>query len=423
MQTKKIEKITAREIIDSRGNPTVSTTVVLSDGTVASASVPSGASTGSFEACELRDIADKRYGGRGVLKAVENVNKVIAPEIISLETVNQGVIDRAMLRLDGTENLSSLGANAVLSVSLAAAKAAARSYKLPLYAYLGGINGKVLPVPMMNILNGGAHADNNIDVQEFMIMPIGFCCFKEALRACCEIYHILGALLKGKGLSTTVGDEGGYAPLLENEEEALSMIVEAIDKAGYSTQNIKLAIDAASTEWHQENGYFMPKSKRTFSSSELISHWENLCSKFPIVSIEDGLSENDFSGWAELTRRLGGKVQLVGDDLFVTNTKRLSKGIKEKAGNAILVKVNQIGTLTQSIAAVNMAKQAGYKTIISHRSGETEDTTIADIAVGLNAGQIKTGAPCRSERTAKYNRLLCIEDHLGKNAVYGEKEI
>lgn len=418
MHSKKITRITAREIIDSRGNPTVSATVTLCDGTSATASVPSGASTGSFEACELRDIGSKRFGGKGVSRAVDNVNEVIAPEIIALETANQGVIDRAMLRLDGTENLSNLGANAVLSVSLATAKAAAKSLKIPLFQYLGGINGKLLPVPMMNILNGGAHADNNIDVQEFMIMPVGFESFREGLQACCEIYHVLGGIIKGMGLSTAVGDEGGFAPFLESEEEAIKLILEAVKKAGYDENRIKLAIDAASSEWQKEGGYTMPKSKRSFTASELSDRWEKLCSKYPIISIEDGLGENDFEGWTELTKRLGKKVQLVGDDLFVTNTKRLSRGISQGAGNAILVKVNQIGTLTQSLAAINMAKRAGFNTIISHRSGETEDTTIADIAVGLNAGQIKTGAPCRSERTAKYNRLLTIEDYLGRNGEY-----
>lgn len=418
MQSRKIEKISAREIIDSRGNPTVSATVTLNDGTVASASVPSGASTGSFEAYELRDKDSDRFGGKGVTMAVNNIKEVIAPEIISLETVNQGVIDRALIKLDGTENFSSLGANAALAVSLASAKAAAKSLNIPLFRYFGGINGKTLPLPMMNILNGGAHAANNIDIQEFMIMPVGFKSFREGLRACCEVYHILGGILKGCNLSSTVGDEGGFAPSLENEEEAILLIIEAIKKAGYTTDQIKLALDAASGEWQRNDGYIMPKGHRVFSTEELISHWEKLCEKYPIVSIEDGLGENDFKGWAELTKRLGKKVQLVGDDFFVTNTNRLSKGINESCANAILIKVNQIGTLTQAFAAINMAHRHGYKTIISHRSGETEDTTIADIAVGLNAGQIKTGAPCRAERTAKYNRLLFIEDFLGKNGCY-----
>ncbi|NLZ47019.1 MAG: phosphopyruvate hydratase [Clostridiales bacterium] len=418
MHNRKITKIAAREIIDSRGFPTVSATVTLNDGSIGSAAVPSGASTGTFEAFELRDKGLKRYGGRGVSKAVSNVNEIIAPEIIALETVNQGIIDRALIRLDGTENLTNLGANAVLSVSLAAAKAAAKGLDIPLFQYLGGINGTTLPVPMMNILNGGAHASNNIDVQEFMIMPTGFETFRDGLQACCEIYHILGGILKGNGLANTVGDEGGFAPHLENEEEAINLILEAIKKAGYTTDRIKLAIDAAASEWQFEDSYMMPKSKREYTSEGLISHWENLCSKYPIISIEDGLGENDFGGWADLTKRIGKKIQIVGDDLFVTNTSRLSKGIEMKAGNAILVKVNQIGTLSQSMEAVNMAKSAGFNTVISHRSGETADTTIVDIAVALNAGQIKTGAPCRSERTAKYNRLLSIEDFLGKNGTY-----
>lgn len=414
-----IEKITAREIIDSRGNPTVSASVTLCDGTSGTASVPSGASTGSFEAFELRDKDSERFGGKGVLKAVENVKELIAPEIISLKTSNQGAVDRALIRLDGTENFSKLGANAALAVSMAVAKANAKSAKQPLFSYFGGINGVRLPMPMMNILNGGAHAANNIDIQEFMIMPTGFKCFREGLRACCEVYHILGGLLKGCKLTSTVGDEGGFAPSLENEEEAILLIIEAIKKAGYNTNQIKLALDAASSEWLSGGGYVMPKSKRAFTREELISHWESLCEKYPIVSIEDGLSENDFEGWKLLTDRLGDKIQLVGDDFFVTNSARLRKGINEGCANAILVKVNQIGTLTQAFEAINLAKRHGYRTIISHRSGETEDTTIADIAVGLNAGQIKTGAPCRSERVAKYNRLILIEDYLGKSAEFG----
>lgn len=418
MQSRKIVKIASREIIDSRGNPTVSTTVTLCDGTTATASVPSGASTGSFEAFELRDKKEKRFGGKGVMQAVENVRKIIAPEIIGLETSNQGVVDRALIKLDGTENFSKIGANAALSVSLAVAKATAKSLKLPLFQYFGGINAKTIPLPMMNILNGGAHAANNIDIQEFMIMPVGFESFREGLQACCEIYHILGGILKGCNLASTVGDEGGYAPSLENEEDAILLIIEAIKKAGYDTDRIKLALDAAAGEWQRGGGYIMPKSDRAFTRDELISHWAELCEKYPIVSIEDGIGENDFEGWNILTSRLGKKIQLVGDDFFVTNTSRLKKGINSECANAILIKVNQIGTLTQAFSAINMAKRHGYKTIISHRSGETEDTTIADIAVGLNAGQIKTGAPCRAERTAKYNRLLMIEDYLGKNSSY-----
>lgn len=418
MSKLKIEKISAREIIDSRGNPTVSASVTLSDGTCATASVPSGASTGSYEAVELRDGDSSRFGGKGVLTAVQNVKDLIAPHLIALETTNQGVIDRALISLDGSDNFANLGANASLSVSLAVAKANAKSLKIPLFQYFGGINGKTLPVPMMNILNGGAHADNNIDIQEFMIMPVGFNCFKRGLRACCEIYHVLGGILKGRGLITTVGDEGGFAPSLQNEEEAIELIIEAVKKASYSLDEIKIALDVASSEWQSGSGYIMPKSQRAFTSAELINHLSYLCGKYPIISIEDGLGENDFEGWRELTKALGKTVQLVGDDFFVTNTSRLQKGITSKCANAILVKVNQIGTLTQAFSAVNLAKKHGYKTIISHRSGETEDTTISDIAVGLNAGQIKTGAPCRTERVSKYNRLLCIEDFLGKNAEY-----
>lgn len=418
MSCGKIAKITSREIIDSRGNPTVSTTVTLCDGTCATASVPSGASTGSFEAVEIRDTDSSRFGGRGVLTAVSNVKEIIAPRIIALETTNQATIDNALIKLDASGNFANLGANAVLSVSLAVAKANAKSLKIPLFQYFGGINGKTLPIPMMNILNGGAHATNNIDIQEFMIMPVGFENFHEGLRACCEIYHVLGAILKGCGLSSTVGDEGGFAPDLQNEEEAILLIIEAIKKAGYSLNQVKIALDVASSEWVRDGGYIMPKSDRTFTSGELITHLEKLCEKYPIISIEDGLSEEDFDGWAELTKRLGKKIQLVGDDLFVTNSKRLLRGINHNCANAILVKVNQIGTLTQAFCAVNLAKKYGYNTIISHRSGETEDTTVSDIAVGLNAGQIKTGAPCRTERVAKYNRLLAIEDFLGKNGDY-----
>lgn len=420
MQNKRIEKITSREVLDSRGNPTVSTSVILCDGTTATASVPSGASTGSFEAYELRDKDEKRFGGRGVMVAVENVREKIAPEIISLNTSDLGVIDRALLKLDGTDNLSKLGANAVLSVSMAVAKANAKSMQIPLFQYLGGINGNTLPVPMMNILNGGAHASNNIDIQEFMIMPVGFKTFREGVQACCEVYHILGGFLMGCNLSKNVGDEGGYAPSLDSEEDAILLIIEAIKKAGYNTHQIKLALDIASGEWQQGGGYIMPKSQKAFTRDELISHWEKLCEKYPIISIEDPIGENDFEGWGMLTKRMGKSVQLVGDDFFVTNPARLRKGINEGCANAILVKVNQIGTLTEAFKAVNLAKRHGYNTIISHRSGETEDTTIADIAVGLNAGQIKTGAPCRSERTAKYNRLMMIEDCLGKNSKYFE---
>lgn len=416
MSCQKFQKITSREIIDSRGNPTISTTVTLTDGTCATASVPSGASTGSFEAVEIRDNDSSRFGGKGVLTAVNNVQKIIAPALLELDTTNLGAVDRALIKLDGTENFSNLGANASLSVSLAVAKANAKHLKMPLFQYFGGINGKTLPIPMMNILNGGAHAHNNIDIQEFMIMPIGFENFHQRMQACCEIYHILGGILKGCNLSSTVGDEGGYAPDIENEEEAILLIIEAIKKAGYSLDQVKIALDVASSEWVRNEGYVMPKSNRGFTTAELISHLENLCEKYPIISIEDGLSEDDFDGWAELTKRLGKKIQLVGDDFFVTNKTRLARGIDKKCANAILVKVNQIGTLTQAFSAVNLAKRHGYNTIISHRSGETEDSTISDIAVGLNAGQIKAGAPCRTERVVKYNRLLTIEDFLGKNA-------
>ncbi len=416
MTAKKFQKISCREIIDSRGNPTLSTTVTLSDGTCASASVPSGASTGSFEAVELRDKDSNRFGGRGVLTAVKNVKEIIAPRLLELENTNQGTVDRLLQKLDGTDNFSNLGANAALSVSLAVAKANAKSLKMPLFQYFGGINATTMPIPMMNILNGGAHAHNNIDIQEFMIMPVGFKNFHERLQACCEIYHILGGILKSCNLSSTVGDEGGFAPDLDNEEDAILLIIEAIKKANYSTEQVKIALDVASTEWVRDGGYVMPKSNRAFTSHELVNHLEKLCEKYPIISVEDGLGEEDFDGWAELTKRLGGKIQLVGDDFFVTNTARLQRGINAKCANSILVKVNQIGTLTQAFSAVNLAKKHSYNTIISHRSGETEDTTISDIAVGLNAGQIKAGAPCRTERVAKYNRLLAIEDYLGKNA-------
>lgn len=418
MNNTKIVRLTARQALDSRGIPTVCANVTLSDGTVAAATVPSGASTGSYEAYELRDIGSAAYGGKGVCTAVENVKEIIAPELIALETVDQGVIDRAMQRLDGTENYSKLGANAVLAVSMAVAKAAAASLGIPLFRYLGGINAKRMPIPMMNILNGGVHAHNNLDIQEYMIVPVGFESFRDALRACSEIYHILGGLLKGRGLSAAVGDEGGYAPFLEDEEDAVKLILEAIDKAGYDTDRVKLALDAASSGWQLEDGYVMLKSKRSFTTDELISHWRKLCEKYPIISIEDGLGENDLDGWEKLTSELGNKVQLVGDDLFVTNVSRLEKGIRRKAANALLVKVNQVGTLTQAMAAAELAAKSGYGVIVSHRSGETEDTFIADIAVALNCGQIKAGAPCRSERVAKYNRLLAIEEFLGKSSEY-----
>ena len=414
----KIEKVQGLEIIDSRGTPTVMATVTLSDGTVEKAAVPSGASTGKFEACELRDN-DGRFFGKGVKNAVSNINTVISPALSLLGTVEQSAVDDALIRLDGTENKSKLGANAILAVSLAVAKAAARSRKLPLYRYLGGTLAKALPTPMMNILNGGAHAANNIDIQEFMIMPVGAKSFSEALQMGCEIYHSLGKILKAEGLATTVGDEGGYAPNLSSDEEAIEIILSAIDKAGYGLDAVKIAIDAAASEWADENGkYTLPKRQTVYTYAELISYWERLCNKYPIVSIEDGLGEEDWRGWRALNERLGDRIRLVGDDLFVTNTKRIKEGIEKNAANAVLIKPNQIGTLTETLNAIEMAQHNKMTAIISHRSGETEDTTIADIAVATGAGFIKTGAPCRTERTAKYNRLLEIESELGKNAEY-----
>lgn len=413
----KVKSLEAIEILDSRGYPTVSCRCRLSDGSSAAAAVPSGASTGQYEAHELRDKG-ARYNGKGVSTAVENINRIISPEIIAAQTTCQSKIDSLMLKLDGTDNKSLLGANAILAVSLAVAKASAKAYKLPLYRYLGGINAMLLPVPMMNILNGGAHASNNIDIQEFMIMPVGAQSFSEGLRIGSEIYHSLGNILKKRGMNATVGDEGGFAPSLETDEQAIELILEAISSAGYTTDEVKLALDAATSEWQDKDNYLLPKRKTKASTEELISYWEKLVSRYPIISIEDALSENDFEGWTRLTSRLGNKIQLVGDDLFVTNPHRLSRGIKCHAGNSILVKVNQIGTLTEALDAIRMARSSGYTTVISHRSGETEDTTIADLAVACNAGQIKTGAPCRSERTAKYNRLLEIEHEMHCH-VYG----
>ncbi len=407
-----VECVHAREVIDSRGNPTVETTVILKDGSRGVASVPSGASTGKYEAHELRDGDAKRYMGKGVLTAVENVNDKIANEITG-EVCDTGLLDLKMIHLDGTENKKRLGANAVLSVSLASSKAAAEHYRIPLYRYIGGISGKTLPVPMMNILNGGAHASNNIDIQEFMIMPAGFGTFSEALRAGCEIYHTLGKILKSEGHAVTVGDEGGFAPDLGSHTDALDYIVRAIEEAGYSTDKVKIALDAASSEWADAgSGYVQPKSGRKLTSAELIDEWDALSKKYPIISIEDGLGEDDGCGWGEMTKKLGHRLTLVGDDFFVTNQKRLADGISNNRGNAILIKPNQIGTLTESIEVIRMARRCGFKTIISHRSGETCDTSIADIAVGMNAGYIKTGAPARAERLAKYNRLLEIEEEL-----------
>lgn len=414
-----ITDVYAREILDSRGNPTVEVEVYLEDGTISRAAVPSGASTGMFEAVELRDGDKSRYLGKGVLKAVENVNDIIGPAIIGYDATEQVAIDKIMIELDGTPNKGKLGANAILGVSMAVAKAAAESLDLPLFQYLGGTNAKELPVPMMNILNGGAHADNNVDIQEFMIMPVGAETFAQALRMCAEIYHTLKNVLKGKGLATGVGDEGGFAPNLGSNEEALQVICEAIKEAGLEPgKDIMLAIDAASSEFYKDGKYELAGEGKTKTAAEMVDFYEELVNKYPIISIEDGLAEEDWDGWKVLTERLGKKVQLVGDDLFVTNTERLSKGIANDTANAILIKVNQIGTLTETFDAIEMAKRAGYTCVISHRSGETEDATIADIAVAVNAGQIKTGAPARSERVAKYNQLLRIEDLLAETAQY-----
>ena len=412
-----IEEIKGRQVLDSRGNPTVEATVTLSDGTVQSAIVPSGASTGAFEAVELRDNDDV-YFGKSVYKAVKNINETLAHHLVGTSPYQQRLIDRMMCDLDGTENKKNLGANAILAVSIAVAKASASSLNLPLYRYLGGFNAHRLPCPMMNILNGGAHSDNNVDIQEFMIMPVGADSFRDGLRQCTEIYHTLKTLLKKDKLSTAVGDEGGFAPNLSGDEEALDYILKAIDEAGYNTDNTKLALDIASSEWYAEGMYNLPKRKISMTTENMIEYLDNLTEKYPIISIEDGLSEFDWSGWEELTKKLS-HIQLVGDDLFVTNVNKLYNGIKVGAGNSILVKMNQIGTLTETFDAIELAHKAGYTTVISHRSGESEDTTIADIAVACNSGQIKTGAPCRSERTAKYNRLSRIEGELIGVSTYG----
>ena len=417
-----IQSIHGREIIDSRGNPTVEAVVLLQNGISGTAAVPSGASTGQFEALELRDADPARFGGKGVLRAVKNINTEICAALTGMDASHTGEIDAAMLRLDGTPDKSRLGANAILAVSLASARAAANALGLPLYRFLGGVSADVLPVPMMNILNGGAHAANNIDVQEFMIMPVGAPSFKECLRWCAEVFHALASILKERGLATSVGDEGGFAPALKSDEEAIETILEAVKKAGYEPgKDFKIAMDAASSEWKSEKGkgyYKLPKAGTEYTSEELIEHWAKLCEKYPIISIEDGLDEEDWEGWQKLTARLGDKVQLVGDDLFVTNTERLAKGISLGAGNAILIKLNQIGSVSETLEAIKMAHKAGYTAISSHRSGETADTTIADLAVALNTCQIKTGAPSRSERVAKYNQLLRIEEELGASAVY-----
>ena len=418
-----IVKVQGREVLDSRANPTVEAQVTLSDGTTAIASVPSGASTGIFEAHELRDGDAKRYGGKGVAKAVANINGAIHKALCGMSINSLREIDDAMIALDGTENKKKLGANAMLAVSLATARAAADSLGLPLYRYLGGVQGRMMPVPMMNILNGGAHASNNVDIQEFMIMPVGASSFREGLRCCAEIYAALGKLLKKKGLATAVGDEGGFAPDLASDEDAIKLILEATEAAGYvGGDDIMIAIDAASSEWYEDGTIRLPKKGTTFTADELVDYWADLVKRYPIISIEDGVGEDDWEAWQKLTARLGNKVQLVGDDLFVTNVKRLKKGIDEGAANSILVKVNQIGTLSEALDAVLMAQKADYTNVISHRSGETEDSFIADIAVATNAGQIKTGAPCRSDRVAKYNRLLRIEEDLGAAAIYAGKK-
>ena len=416
-----IVKVIGREILDSRGNPTVEAEVYLADGTVGRGTAPSGASTGEFEALELRDGDKGRYGGKGVTKAVENINTAINDAVCGLDASDIYAVDKAMIKADGTKDKSKLGANAILAVSIAAARAASISLDIPLYRFLGGISGNRLPVPMMNILNGGAHAANTVDVQEFMIMPVGAPSFKEALRWCAEVFHALAALLKSKGLATSVGDEGGFAPDLASDEEAIQYILEAVKNAGYEPgKDFMIAMDAASSEWKgSKNGeYVLPKAGTKFTSAELIEHWKKLVEKYPIISIEDALDEEDWEGWQLLTKELGGKVQLVGDDLFVTNTERLAKGISLGCGNSILIKLNQIGSVSETLEAIKMAHKAGYTAISSHRSGETADTTIADLAVALNTCQIKTGAPSRSERFAKYNQLLRIEEELGESAVY-----
>lgn len=419
-----IEKVVGREIIDSRGNPTVEAEVYLADGTVGRGAAPSGASTGEFEALELRDGNKDRFGGKGVSKAVGNINTTINEALKGIDASDIYAVDGAMLAADGTKDKSNLGANAILAVSIAAVRAAATALQIPLYRLLGGVNGNRLPVPMMNILNGGAHAANTVDVQEFMIMPAGAPSFKEGLRWCTEVFHALAALLKERGLATSVGDEGGFAPDLGSDEEAIECILEAVEKAGYKPgEDFVLAMDAASSEWKSatKGEYLLPKSGRKFTSAELIEHWKQLCEKYPIYSIEDGLDEEDWEGWQQLTKELGDTAQLVGDDLFVTNTERLSKGIKLGCGNSILIKLNQIGSVSETLEAIKMAHNAGYTAVTSHRSGETEDTTIADLAVALNTCQIKTGAPSRSERVAKYNQLLRIEEQLGNAAVYPGK--
>lgn len=423
---KKIAKVIGREILDSRGNPTIEAEVILEDGSCGRAGVPSGASTGIYEACELRDGDESRYHGKGVLKAAHHINTVIQDALIGKNALDQAAIDRLLIDLDATPNKSRLGANAILGVSMANAVAAATSQGMSLFRYLGGDDAKVLPVPMMNILNGGAHASNNVDMQEFMIMPVSASCWKGALRMCAEVFHTLRTVLKENGTPATgVGDEGGFAPNLKQDEDALELIVAAIRRAGFQPgEDFMIAVDAASSEWYEEETgmYHMPKSGKHLTREQMVELWQRLSSKYPIISLEDGMAETDWEGWAMLTKAIGKQVQLVGDDLFVTNIERLSQGIEKGIGNSILIKINQIGTLTETLDAINMAKRAGYTAVISHRSGETEDTAIADLCVAVNAGQIKSGAPCRSERVAKYNRLLRIEEELGNNAQYlGEK--
>lgn len=424
MSKTKIKRVYGRQIIDSRGNPTVEAVVELTDGTVGIGASPSGASTGAHEAHELRDGNKSCYGGKSVKKAVDNISNIINDKLYGINACDTYTVDRTMITADGTRDKSKLGANAMLAVSIAAARAASLSLGIPLYRLLGGTSATVLPVPMMNIINGGAHAKNGLDIQEFMIMPIGADSFSQALQQCSEVYHALAKLLSSKGLATGVGDEGGFAPDIREEEEAIELILQAVSNAGYSQgKDFVIALDAAASEWKGKavGEYLMPKSGRSFTSDQLISHWEKLCTDYPVVSIEDGLDEDDWQGWKSLTARLGGRIQLVGDDLFVTNTELISKGIQMSCANSVLIKLNQIGTVSETIEAIKTAKRGGYTAIVSHRSGETEDTTIADLAVALNCGLIKSGAPCRGERTAKYNRLLRIEAQLGKSAVYGKR--
>ena len=418
-----IVDVVGRQVIDSRGNPTVEVDVYVDDGVntyMGRAAVPSGASTGIFEACELRDGDKSKFMGKSVYKAVDAVNNDIAEAIIGMNALDQVEIDRTMIELDGTPNKTKFGANAILGTSMAVAKAAAEALQMPLYTYIGGVNAKTLPVPMMNILNGGAHASNNVDIQEFMIMPVGAPSFSEALRWCTEVFHNLKKVLSEMGMTTAVGDEGGFAPNLKKDEDAIKVIIDAVERAGFKPgDDFMIAIDAASSEWYQEDGtYLLPKAKKKMTKQQLVNYWKNLTSKYPIISLEDGVAEEDWEAWGMLTKAIGGKVQLVGDDLFVTNVERLSKGIDLGVGNSILIKVNQIGSLTETLDAIQMANRAGYTAVVSHRSGETEDTTIADIAVALNAGQIKTGAPSRTDRVAKYNQLLRIEEELGDSAIY-----